>query len=241
VARARSPNRDKAYEIFKEHNGDITNRKIAELLGEDEKKVAVWKQRDKWNVVQQSESNVVQQKKIGPPKGNQNAKGHGAPRGNKNAVGNNGGAPKGNKNSEKHGLFSKHLPPETMELVDYLQQEDEITKLKRKIAIQEAAIIRSQSIMHVTDKEELIENLKKSKDTMYGEEKEWEFQYAWDRQGNFLNSLSRAMTTLMGMYKTLAELTKDIDSDGDVNDKVNSFVEALNGSAEEVWNDEEEE
>lgn len=71
VARARSPNRDKAFEIYKENKGDITNRKIAEILGEDEKKVAVWKQRDKWdknsNVVQQSKSKVVQQKKKRKP------------------------------------------------------------------------------------------------------------------------------------------------------------------------------
>ena len=29
--------RNKAYEIFKEHNGDITNRKISELLSTSEK------------------------------------------------------------------------------------------------------------------------------------------------------------------------------------------------------------
>ncbi|MBG9653722.1 terminase small subunit [Cytobacillus firmus] len=63
MPRKRDPNRDKAFEIFKQHNSDITNREIANQLGIDEKKVAVWKQRDKWNVVQQSENNVVQQKK----------------------------------------------------------------------------------------------------------------------------------------------------------------------------------
>lgn len=70
MARAREPNRDKAKEIWLEHNGEITNRRIAEMLQVDEKKIAVWKQRDKWNVVQQSETKVVQQKKnnkISPP------------------------------------------------------------------------------------------------------------------------------------------------------------------------------
>ncbi|WP_246020980.1 phage terminase small subunit-related protein [Paenibacillus lentus] len=61
MARARDPNRDHAKEIWLEHGGDITNRRIAEMLGVDEKKIAVWKQRDKWNVVQQ---------KRGAPKGN---------------------------------------------------------------------------------------------------------------------------------------------------------------------------
>jgi phage terminase small subunit len=63
VARQRNPNRDKAYQIWLEHKGDITNRQIAEMLGENEKVIAVWKQRDKWNVVQQSKPKVVQHTK----------------------------------------------------------------------------------------------------------------------------------------------------------------------------------
>jgi phage terminase small subunit len=63
VPRKRDPKRDEALEIYKKHDGNITNREIAKILGVDEKKVAVWKQRDKWNVVQQTKSNVVQQKK----------------------------------------------------------------------------------------------------------------------------------------------------------------------------------
>jgi phage terminase small subunit len=58
MARQRSPARDKAFEIYKEHKGNITNREIASILNEDEKKIAVWKQRDKWD----NNSNVVQQK-----------------------------------------------------------------------------------------------------------------------------------------------------------------------------------
>ena len=63
MPRPRSPNRDKAYEIYKKHNGNIENRRIAEQLDEDERLIAVWKSRDKWlkknNDVQQS--NDVQQ------------------------------------------------------------------------------------------------------------------------------------------------------------------------------------
>ena len=49
MPRARDPNRDKAFEIFKEHNGDIANRKIAELLDCPEKTIGGWKSKDKWN------------------------------------------------------------------------------------------------------------------------------------------------------------------------------------------------
>ncbi|NMH68600.1 terminase [Bacillus sp. RO3] len=68
MARKRDPRRDEAFEIWKSHYGDITNRAIAEKLDMDEKKIAVWKQRDKWNVVQQNKNSVVQQKKNTPNK-----------------------------------------------------------------------------------------------------------------------------------------------------------------------------
>lgn len=54
MPRARDPNRDKAFEIFKEHDGDITNRKIAEILDCPEKTISAWKSRDKWNAVLQT-------------------------------------------------------------------------------------------------------------------------------------------------------------------------------------------
>lgn len=63
MPRARNPNRDKAYQIYKEHGGAITNRDIAALLNEEEKVVAVWKSRDKWNVVQQSKESCTTKNK----------------------------------------------------------------------------------------------------------------------------------------------------------------------------------
>lgn len=49
MARERSPNRDKAFEIYKEHKGDITNKEIAKILGISEKTVSGWKSKDKWS------------------------------------------------------------------------------------------------------------------------------------------------------------------------------------------------
>jgi phage terminase small subunit len=53
VPRKRDPNRDKAFEIWKMHKGDITNRAIAEELDVPEKTISAWKSRDKWNAVLQ--------------------------------------------------------------------------------------------------------------------------------------------------------------------------------------------
>ncbi|WP_415296327.1 terminase small subunit [Clostridium perfringens] len=69
MARARSPNRDKAFEIYKDHDGNITNREIADMLDENEKTISNWKCRDKWNVVLQknecSTTNKKAQKNTG--------------------------------------------------------------------------------------------------------------------------------------------------------------------------------
>lgn len=48
MSRRRDPNRDKAFEIFKEHDGNITNRAIAQQLNVLEKTISAWKSRDKW-------------------------------------------------------------------------------------------------------------------------------------------------------------------------------------------------
>lgn len=133
MARQRSPNRDKAFEIYKEYGGNITNRAIAEMIGEDEKVVAVWKSRDKWNVVQQSNESCTT-KEPRPP---------GAPKGNKNAVGNAGGAaPEGNLNAIKHGayqnIYADFLPPDERQLYEQMpsgtDMDAEIKLLRLKIA-----------------------------------------------------------------------------------------------------------
>lgn len=52
----RNPNRARACEIYKEHGGNITDREIAKLLGEDEKVFAVWKRL--WQIHVSGESNT---------------------------------------------------------------------------------------------------------------------------------------------------------------------------------------
>jgi phage terminase small subunit len=49
LARGRSPNRDKAFEIYKKHKGKIKNKDIAKMLQEDPKTVSKWKTLDEWD------------------------------------------------------------------------------------------------------------------------------------------------------------------------------------------------
>ncbi|WP_445668887.1 phage terminase small subunit-related protein [Niallia sp. FSL W8-0954] len=73
MPRKRDPNRDKALELFKEHNGYITNRAIAEKLGVLEKTISAWKSRDKWkDIFQNAECSTTKKKRstTKPKKGN---------------------------------------------------------------------------------------------------------------------------------------------------------------------------
>lgn len=119
MAKERSPNRNKAFELWRDSGGKIPLKTIAEQLGVSDTQIRKWKNQDKWedrlngnvtnetngNVTIAVNSNVTVPKKKGPPFGSQNAKGHGAPRGNKNAIGNKGGPPLGSKNALKTGEF----------------------------------------------------------------------------------------------------------------------------------------
>lgn len=195
MARARSPNRDKAFEVYKEHGGNITNREIAKLLDISEKTISGWKVKDKWN---KSLNGVLQKEIRSTPKEKRNKGGQ--PK-NKNALGNSGGAPKENKNAEKFGFFSKYLPEETLDLMKEISEKNQLDILWEQITIQYAAIIRAQRIMYVEKKEEMIKELKKEETSEYGQKIEYEFQFAWDRQATFLNAQSRAMGELRSLIK----------------------------------------
>lgn len=49
MTRVRSPQRDKAFEIYKTHDGNISLRDIAKELNVSEKTISGWKVKDKWD------------------------------------------------------------------------------------------------------------------------------------------------------------------------------------------------
>lgn len=190
MPRQRSPNRNQAFEIFKKHNGNIENRRIAEMLDISEKTVGGWKCKDKWS---EQLNGVLQTDKRSTPKHK------GGQPGNKNATG-----PPGNKHAEKFGFFSKYLPPETKEIFDAVQDADPIDLLWHQIQIQYAAIVRAQRIMYVEDQED---STKVTSMESAGAES-YMVQMAWDKQASFLQAQSRAMKTLQGLFKQYDELLK---------------------------------
>lgn len=192
MARNRSPNRERAFEIFKEHYGKITAKEIATILAEKEKNIEYWKTADDWH-------------------GKYNPKG-GAPLGNKNALGNKGGALEANQSARTEGWYSKYYPVAARNLIKEAEESggSPLEIQWAMIMTKWVAIIRAQKIMFVKDKDDLTKELKKTKssetDKMSSTEEEWEIQFAWDKQANFLNAQSRAMSTLSGLIKRYEEM-----------------------------------
>ncbi|QEK12729.1 terminase [Crassaminicella thermophila] len=138
MPRVRSPNRDKAFEIYKEHNGKIDLVEIAKILNCSPGTIRGWKNKDSWD----KKINGTFQKKY--KKNTERSKRNkGGQPGNKNAVGNSGGsAPPGNLNAIKHGayqsLYANMLSNEEKALYEQMTAtvniDEEIRLLRLKIA-----------------------------------------------------------------------------------------------------------
>lgn len=195
MARARNPNRDKAFQLWKESDGSRLLKDIAEELGFTANTIRKWKANDKWD--EELKGSAPIEKRSAPIRG--------APKGNKNAVGNSGGAPARNQNAKTHGFYSKHMPAEAFEIMQDIQEFSPVDLLWEQIQIQFTAIVRAQKIMFVESKDEMIKELKKKKSVVSEstdiEEEEYEFQFAWDRHATFLNAQSRAMAELRSLIK----------------------------------------
>ncbi|KEH91668.1 phage protein (plasmid) [Clostridium botulinum C/D str. BKT12695] len=187
----RGPDKEQAKQDYLK---GMKYKELAEKYSVSLNTIKSWVKRYNWS--EEKKQKGAHKSKMGAPLNNKNALGHGAPAKNKNA--------------EKHGFFSKYLPEETLDIIQEIETKTPLDMLWDQITIQYAAIIRSQKIMHVTDKEEMIKELKKKKenfsDSGESTEEEWELQFAWDRQATFLNAQSRAISELRSSIKSYLEL-----------------------------------
>lgn len=208
MPRQRSEERDKAFKIYKEHNGKIANREIARQLGIPEKSISGWKVKDKWDT---QLNGVLQKNKRSTPK--KINKG-GAPKSNKNAVGH--GAPHKNTNAERHGFFSRIFPddPETMAIVNSIETKNPLDIIWENIVIQYTAIARAQRIMYVKNQEDMT---KERSGSSFGERSDsvtYTIQFAWDKQASFMQAQSRAIKTLEGLIGRYEDMIEKYEHKG---------------------------
>ncbi|MDT2438061.1 phage terminase small subunit [Enterococcus avium] len=123
---------------------------------------------------------------------------------------NNKGAPESNKNAVTHGLFANWLPEETLEIMNEVATSKPEDILWNNIMIQYTAIIRAQKIMYVYDGD-LSKEVSKWSSSESGSSEEYAIQYAWDKQANFMNAQSRAMSTLANLIKQFVAIADEQD------------------------------
>lgn len=194
MGRARDPNRDKAFEIYSEHNGDIELVEIAERLGVSAGTVRGWKSKDKWEPKTKGTFQKKNTERSKNPRG--------APKGSKNALGH--GAPKGNTNALKHGLFAKYLPQEVYEIAQELSDKQPIDILWENITLTYANLLHAQRVLFVQDIEDNSTFVTSTGKAGTG----YEHHTAWDKQGKALAAMARAQSELKSMIKTYDELSR---------------------------------
>lgn len=245
MSEARAPN----YELAEiDYMKGMKYKDIAAKYNVTINTVKSWKQRYDWSK-DKKKGVHTKDKKVCTQKA-------GAPKGNKNAVGNDGGAPEGNKNAEKHGFFSKYLPPETKEIFDAVAQADPLDLLWHQIQLAYAAIIRAQQIAYVknsSDNTIIRSGYKDGK--IVGED--FLVQTAIDKQAKFMQAQARAQSELRSLIKQYDEMLHkswdlateeqkarievmkakaNIKDDGPVED--DGFLDALSGKVDEIWQEE---
>lgn len=191
MSRSRSPNRDKAFEVYIKENGNIAPREIAKLLDEKVSNIRVWKNKDKWD------------DNLPPNRG-------GAPKGNMNSI----------KNG-MYCDPEKRLPSEFIKKwfpIGFKNAyEDSVNmgiskldKLGHSIDMLWAKILASQKITAVKNKKDLTKELKREKYSPGkfgdGTEEEYELQFAWDKENAALDTYSKAMERLGNMIDKYEKL-----------------------------------
>ncbi|WP_340397098.1 phage terminase small subunit [Paenibacillus sp. FSL E2-0202] len=155
MARERSPERDRAMQMWLEGSGKMKLKDIAAALSIPDSKVRKWKTMDGWE--EELKGSVSPESKgsaplRGAPKGNRNAVANrgGAPPGNQNAKGNSGGAggPPGNKKAvttgEHETIWLDALTETEQQLIDQVDT-DPIIQANESLYL---LTIRERRMMH---------------------------------------------------------------------------------------------
>lgn len=152
MPRARSPNRDKAFELWKESGKSRTLKEIAQELGVSESQVRKWKNLDKWDEAQ-ALPNVT--KSIGnaaESKGNVTIE-------EKTPKRKRGGQ-KGNKNRYVHGLYANP----TMDMIP----QEELNRLSQMNFDNPAELLIDEIMLLTVRERQLMESIQKYQDQKNG-------------------------------------------------------------------------
>lgn len=198
MPRARSPNRDKAFELWKESGKNRTLKEIAQELGVSESQVRKWKNLDKWDEAQ-ALPNVT--KSIGnaaESKGNVTIE-------EKTPKRKRGGQ-KGNQNRYVHGLYANP----TMDMIP----QEELNRLSQMNFDNPAELLIDEIMLLTVRERQLMESIQKYQDQKNGlsldgvTRRVVENEGARDSRSKQVETTTRTRDVFDVIQKLQAELTK---------------------------------
>lgn len=198
MPRPRSPNRDKAFELWKESGKNRTLKEIAQELGVSESQVRKWKNLDKWDEAQ-ALPNVT--KSIGnaaESKGNVTIE-------EKTPKRKRGGQ-KGNQNRYVHGLYANL----TMDMIP----QEELNRLSQMNFDNPAELLIDEIMLLTVRERQLMESIQKYQDQKNGlsldgvTRRVVENEGARDSRSKQVETTTRTRDVFDVIQKLQAELTK---------------------------------
>lgn len=258
MPRERSPNRDKAFEIYKLNNGEILLKDIAAQLEVSESTVRSWKSRYKWDnkinaTSQKDKCNVANNKTNGKnkksrKKANSRLKKDSYPKqarpNNKNAV----------TTGEFESIFFDTLEEDELALIESIELE------KKKLLKQEIQLLTVRErrmlkrIEALKDKETILTSIKsgieKGMDTDLSEYEgvlgqiqniEEALTRVQDKKQKAIDSLHKFDIDSSKLDIEMLKLEVEINKQDNTQEEVENdgFIEALDNATKEVWDDEE--
>lgn len=178
--------------------GQYTQKQLAEKhkikLGTLKSKIS----REGWNKVATTKKDAT--KKVATKRYKKSRKGAGNPKPS-------AGFTEHNSLAKKHGLLSRYIPKETMELMGIADSMDAADIIWAQIQIQFAAIIRAQNVMWVEDAND--HSVETSGSSMEAES--MKVSFAYEKYASFLSAQSRAMAELRSALKQFTLHAADDD------------------------------
>lgn len=198
MPRARSPNRDKAFELWKESGKSRTLKEIAQELGVSESQVRKWKNLDKWDKAQTLPNVTKSNRNAAQMNGNVTNQSKPAKR--------KRGGQKGNQNRYEHGLYANP----TMDMIP----RQELERLQRMDFEDEESIIIDEIILLTSRERQLMESIQRYQDQKNGlsldgvTRRTVESEGARDSRSKQVETTTRTRDVFDVIQKLQAELTK---------------------------------
>lgn len=211
MPRARDPNRDKAFEIYKQYDGNIPLKDIAEQLDKGEGTVRGWKNKDKWverlnGALQSNERNAPKEKsleKVDDSKPNEKKQGY---RSNpKNQF------TKRNEASVKHGFYRKWLPQDMLEIIEDTKGMTLADRLWFQIETKFASLIQLHKIMFVESRNDTLNEIDMISDGEDGGMERHKVVYAFEQYAEYIKTEARLTSEWRNVVKQFLELSDEYD------------------------------